>query len=221
MTVGVLDNGTVIDEKFNAVFFTPYADVKDQREVDFYTIHWWGNTTDFMTMVRTFTSGNKQTSAHFGVEAGHVACLVNPDDVAWACGNWEGNLRSISIECNPRGSDEDYLEIAALIRYLRNIYGDKPLVPHSHWVATQCPGTYDLDRIEKLSRIAPTKKENTVADVTTEFDRYTRAGLPDGSKTSVAKEAQWNKANKEEIKDYVKQQVDAAKKEILDAIKAK
>ena len=216
MTVGVLDNGTRIDESHDAVFFTKDQGVKKK----FITIHWWGDTRDRNVVIATFCNGGKETSAHFIVEAGYVGCVVNPDDIAWACGNWEGNLTSISIECNPRGSDGDYAEIAALIRYLRAIYGDLPLVPHRHWVATQCPGTYDLNRLERLSRAVPTQ-EVTMADVTTNADRLDRYGRPDGAKTNVLLEAQWRKANDDVIKDVIRDEVKKAKDEILAAIKAK
>lgn len=147
--VAVLDTGTVIETQYNAVYYTPAADAPG-RSVDFYTIHWWGDTWDFDVVINTFCNGGKQTSAHYIVEEGRVACVVSPDDVAWACGNWTGNLKSISIECHPRGSAGDYREIASLLRYLRGIYGDKPLVPHRNWTATSCPGNYDLDRLAYL-----------------------------------------------------------------------
>ncbi|WP_190973692.1 peptidoglycan recognition family protein [Bifidobacterium tissieri] len=124
------------------------------------TIHWWDDPSRHPTFegaISTFTSGSRRTSAHYVAEAGRVACLVDPDDRAWACGdgvgrNSGGNDRSISIECNPRQSDGDYETIGELIRDLRGVYGDLPLYPHRHWTSTDCPGTYDLDRLDRIAR---------------------------------------------------------------------
>lgn len=94
------------------------------------------------------------------VEEGKVACLVSPGDRAWACGdgvgcNSGGNDRSISIECNPRQSDGDYQTIAELVRDLLAVYGDLPLYPHKHFFNTASPGTYDLSRIDRITRELP------------------------------------------------------------------
>ena len=127
------------------------------------TIHWWGDPGSHPTfegVIQTFTSGARGTSAHYVAEEGRVACLVSPDDRAWACGDGVGvgsggNDQSISIECNPRQSDGDYRTIAELVRDLRAAYGDLPLYPHNHWFNTQCPGTYDLARIDRIARGLP------------------------------------------------------------------
>lgn len=128
------------------------------------TIHWWNDPSanpTFDGVVNMFVNGTNQTSAHYVVEAGKVACLVDCKNRAWACGdgincNSGGNDRSISIECNPRQSDADYATIAELIQELRAVYGDLPLKKHSDWSATRCPGTFDLDRLDKLARNAST-----------------------------------------------------------------
>ncbi|MEK0306354.1 N-acetylmuramoyl-L-alanine amidase [Bifidobacterium favimelis] len=130
------------------------------------TIHWWGDPgtrPTFEGVVNTFVTGARGTSAHYVAEAGRVACLVDPDDRAWACGDGigcrsGGNDCSISIECNPRQSDGDYETIAELVRDLRSTYGDLPLYPHKHWSNMACPGTYDLARIDRLARGLPAGK---------------------------------------------------------------
>ena len=192
-----LDNGVVIEEQWDAVFFTPNAQVPSwgigPRAYDYITIHWWGDTTDFMTVVNTFCNGNKQTSAHYIAESGRVACVVSPQDAAWACGNLDGNRRSISIECNPLGRDGDYETVASVIRFLRTMYGDLPLVPHNYWVATACPGNYDLNRLDQLARGAntfptniPNTTETDVALSSQDIDaifqkRFTRQGVQPGA----------------------------------------
>ena len=97
------------------------------------------------------------TSAHYIAEAGRVACIVDPDNRAWHAGDGvnvgsKGNDQGIGIECNPRQSDGDYATIAELIRNIRAVYGDLPLIRHRDCSTTQCPGTYDLDRLDKLAR---------------------------------------------------------------------
>nr|UVX56788.1 MAG: N-acetylmuramoyl-L-alanine amidase [Bacteriophage sp.] len=92
------------------------------------------------------------------VEDGRVACIVDPDDRAWHAGDGvgvrsKGNDMGIGIECNPRQSDGDYRTIAELVRDLRNEYGDLPLIRHRDCSATQCPGSYDLERLDGLARV--------------------------------------------------------------------
>jgi hypothetical protein len=138
-----------INEQFNAACFTA-----GPTEKDGIAIHWWGlpQGQTIQSVRDTFVSGARQTSAHFGASDGVVDCYVNPDDVAWANGNWAANLSKISIECNPRQSDGDYYAVAWTVAYLRSIYGNLPLHRHSEFVATQCCGTYDLARIDAIAR---------------------------------------------------------------------
>ncbi len=136
------------------------------------TIHWWDDPAvrrpSFETVINLFVTGSRQTSAHYVAEAGRVACLVAPGDRAWACGDGinvgsGGNDKSISIECNWRQSDGDYDTIAQLIADLRKTYGDLPLKPHRNWTNTDCPGTYDLARLDRLARQKAGEKLPTVS----------------------------------------------------------
>lgn len=138
-----------INEQYNAACFTV-----GPTEKDGIAIHWWGTPVGQMidSVRSTFVSGARQTSAHFGATDGIVDCYVNPDDVAWANGNWAANLSKISIECDPRQSDGDYYAVAWTVAYIRSIYGDLPLYRHSDFYNTQCCGTYDLERIDALAR---------------------------------------------------------------------
>ncbi|WKW86748.1 endolysin [Arthrobacter phage WonderBoy] len=154
------------------------------RRVESITIHWWGNYgQEFWTVEGFLCTNTKPTSAHFVVQEGLVSCIVSPDDAAWHAGNPYGNTTSIGIECRPEATDGDYQTIAELVAYLRSIYGDVPLVHHYEWQSTACPGTYDLARIDRLSRgvNVPTINEGemTVAEV----DRaiaYVKALASDG-----------------------------------------
>lgn len=138
-----------INEQFNAACFT--VGPTDKNGI---AIHWWDlpeNRPTIESVRNTFVSGGRQTSAHFGASEGIVDCYVNPDDVAWANGNWAANLSKISIECNPRQNDGDYYAVAWTVAYLRSIYGDLPLYRHSDFFPTMCCGTYDLERIDRMA----------------------------------------------------------------------
>lgn len=146
--------------------FTPAASVQATfgrpRVIKSITIHWWGlpEWGDTFDGVCNFLCTNtKPTSAHEVIEAGRVAVLVNHGDASWAAGNAVGNAESIHLECRPRASEADYATVAERVRDLRTMYGDLPLVPHRDWQATQCPGVWDLAKIDQLARgmgIAPT-----------------------------------------------------------------
>lgn len=133
--------------------------------IKFIVIHWWGDPNTHPTfegVIKTLCSPSRGASAHYVAEAGRVACIVDPDDRAWNAGDGvgvgsKGNDMGIGIECNPRQSDGDYETIAELIRDLRVEYGDLPLIRHRDCSATQCPGSYDLDRLDRLARglVAP------------------------------------------------------------------
>lgn len=133
--------------------------------IKFIVIHWWGDPNTHPTfegVVNTLCSPARGASAHYVAEAGRVACIVDPDDRAWNAGDGvgvgsKGNDMGIGIECNPRQSDGDYETIAELIRDLRVAYGDLPLIRHRDCSATQCPGSYDLGRLDRLARglVAP------------------------------------------------------------------
>jgi hypothetical protein len=138
---------TGINEQFNAVFFTPGPTQKDGI-----VIHWYGTAQSITAVRDTFLGGGREASAHFGCEDGTVDCYVSPDDVAWANGNWAANLTKISIECNPRQSDGDYYAAGWTVAYVRSIYGDLPLSRHWDYYPTQCCGTYDLARIDRIAR---------------------------------------------------------------------
>jgi len=116
--------------------------------------HWWGdpNTNpSYEGVIGTLCNPARQASAHY-VATGtgrRVACLVSPSDNSW-CTN-QANPWTISIEADPRCRDEDYDVVAELIANIRSAYGNLPLVPHNKYVATTCPGNWDLGRLNALA----------------------------------------------------------------------
>ena len=106
-------------------------------------IHHWGNDGQkFQNVINYLCRKNGNSSAHYVVEAGKVACIVDPDDRAWHAGR-NGNARGIGIECRPECSQGDLETVAELIAKLRKFYGNLPLKPHKAFMATACPGRYE------------------------------------------------------------------------------
>jgi hypothetical protein len=138
--------------------YTPYTQTRAvwgrDRVITEIAIHWWGDPNTNPTyegVVATLINPARQASAHY-VATGtgrRVACLVSPDDNSWATN--QANPWTISIEADPRCRDEDYDVVAELIANIRSAYGALPLVPHNKYVATQCPGNWDLDRLNALA----------------------------------------------------------------------
>lgn len=118
-------------------------------------IHWWGDPNTNPTyegVISTLVNPNRGASAHF-VATGtgrRVAQLVDLSNASWATNS--ANPWTVSIECDPRCRDEDYDVVAELIANIRSVYGDIPLVPHKQFVATACPGNYDLERLDRIAR---------------------------------------------------------------------
>lgn len=148
--MSVLDNGIVIDQaNWTSPNFTPgsqsTATYGMPRKIKGVTVHHWGLpewNQKFGGVADYLSRPNGDTSAHFVVEDGRVACLVSPDDIAWHAGSAEGNATTIGIEMHPRASEGDMLTLASLIRWLEGRYGSLNVYRHQDWSATECPGAY-------------------------------------------------------------------------------
>lgn len=154
-----LHTGTVIDEStYNSQNYTPEGSVPAvfgrPRSTSRVTIHHWGSDGQRFSDVANYLSRpGGGTSAHFVVEAGRVACLIEPRHAAWHSGSAEGNATSIGIECRPEMSEADLNEVAALIAWLEGIYGPQEIWLHREWSATACPGRYANMRDEIIKRV--------------------------------------------------------------------
>lgn len=152
-----------LHEEFDSLNQTPGTDADSvwgcgPRKVSGITIHHWGGLGQAFWDVTTYLCANTvPTSAHFVVQDKLVACIVSPDDCAWHSGHPQGNSHTIGIECRPEATEGDYASTAELIAFLWGIYGIIPLYPHSYWVATDCPGAYDLSRLQSLAKDAYTE----------------------------------------------------------------
>ncbi|MGQ4553256.1 peptidoglycan recognition protein family protein [Dermabacteraceae bacterium CCM 9519] len=120
------------------------------------TIHYWGSRGQkFDNVADWLCNPRSRVSAHYVVEGGRIAQLLPLDRGAWHSGSGRGNRESIAIECRPEATDADYATVAELIRDLRKEYGPLPLVPHNSWTSTDCPGPWDLHRLDQLARSLP------------------------------------------------------------------
>lgn len=128
--------------------YTPYS----IQRLQYTTIHHTAMVNGSLDAVLNAFNANG-TSAHYGVDnAGTIAQYVNDWDIAWACGNWDANSRSISIEhmndsSNPWTVGALALEEGAhLVGAIHHMYKlNRPtwlvnVFPHSHFAATACPG---------------------------------------------------------------------------------
>jgi len=133
-------------------FTSPNQNARNSK-VKSLTIHHWGaRGQKFDNVVNWLCQKRAGTSAHYVVEAGKVACIVDPDRRAWHAGNSRGNHESIGIECRPEATEGDYATVAALVADLRAVYGNIPLKRHKDWTSTACPGVWDIGKIDRLAR---------------------------------------------------------------------
>lgn len=117
-------------------------------------IHWWGDPAQNPTaegVVNWLCNPASQVSAHFVITGTgrRVWQLVADKDRAWHAMN--GNGSTLGLELDPRCRDVDYDVAAEVIADLWRYYGKLPLQKHSDWVATACPGNYDLGRLQRLA----------------------------------------------------------------------
>lgn len=125
-----------------------YTPGRDGHAIDTIVIHWWGwpaQSGSFDGTLRWFCdpSSGAQTSAHYVVEPGRVACIVDPDDTAWHAGNWPVNQRSIGIECSPHDIPGTLPTVVELVAALMRTYGrGLRVIGHRDASSTTCPGEY-------------------------------------------------------------------------------
>lgn len=145
-------------------FYTP-TQVRDRwgltRKVTEITIHHWGSDGQhFDNVVSWLCNKDAQASSHYvaqGTDAAgkvnrRVARIVSETNAAWTNGSREGNSKAVTIECRPEATEEDYKVVAELIRDIRSRHGDVPIRPHYVWTSTECPGDWDLIKLDRMAR---------------------------------------------------------------------
>lgn len=168
-----LDNGVVLGESFDALNFTPMANVKAVFGYEpikaGVTVHHWGNDgQNFDDVMRFLMSRNsRDNSAHIVLQEDRVECIVNTDDAAWHSGHPLGNAQTIGIECRPEMTEGDLETLASLIRYLESVYGELLIYTHSYWANTACPGRYEDkigELIESINNVSVVPAGETIPD---------------------------------------------------------
>lgn len=163
-----------------------------QYSVDKIILHHWGaEGQTFDGVCAWFENPACQTSAHYVVENGRVACLVNLSDTAYHAGDWGANLTSIGIECRPEMSDGDLETVCELVAYLYKVYGELPIYGHKDFSSTACPGKYysKLDYIHNRALELMEVSDNNVGDINEpsswakeSWDKAHELGLLDGTR---------------------------------------
>lgn len=105
--------------------------------------------------VIVFNQPSRGASSHYVVGGDLIDQCVDINNTAWCDGNWDSNLRTISVEheggWNGTGpySNEMYEQAAHLCAWLRENYGVNRWVRHRDvsLKSTACPGGLDVDRI--------------------------------------------------------------------------
>lgn len=121
------------------------------RSISGFTYHWWGDPAQkptFDGVVSWLSRPGGNTSAHYVVEDGRVACIVSPYDASWAGGTAAANATQLHIEMNPRASAGDKKTVAQFSSQLIDAFGDQLKYGHSHWINTQCPGVWNVNEID-------------------------------------------------------------------------
>jgi len=130
-----------------------YGATRFGNQVEYIVCHWIVGTLASADAV--FANPNSDVSAHYAVGNGEIHQYVKESDTAWHAGNQTANRKSIGIEHQGAPTmpitDATYNTSADLIADICRRYGKRfPLRAHREFVATACPGTLDLNRLNQL-----------------------------------------------------------------------
>lgn len=133
--------------------------VSFRKPIDRIVIHWFGTGTLASADTR-FQNPASQVSAHYGISDETIYQWVADGDVAWHCGVYTMNQRSIGIEHDATttkdASEKTYQTSGALVRVLCQTYSiqmdREHIIGHSEVKATQCPGSLDIDKIIAIAK---------------------------------------------------------------------
>lgn len=128
---------------------------KGQNKISKIIIHHWGSDgMSFSGVVSWLCNPKSGVSAHYVVEEGKAACLVDWNNAAWHAGSRSVNMSSIGIECRPECTKGDFDTVAQVIASIWKGLGKKvPLYGHKDYANTSCPGRY-YSRLKELYTLA-------------------------------------------------------------------
>jgi hypothetical protein len=116
-------------------------------------VHWWDEPHKKPSLggvVSWLMNPSSQVSAHYVVSDKTVYQLAEENDKAWHA--LQANDFAIGIEIDPNTPGDTYKTAGELVRAIRSRRGELPLKRHSDYVNTGCPGSIDLDRIDRESK---------------------------------------------------------------------
>lgn len=127
----------------------------------------------------TFKKQGGQTSAHYAVEDNTIHQYVDENHTAYAVGNYARNQETISIEHSAApdrpATDATYQTSGKLIADIckrRGIPLDRAhIIGHKEIVATQCPGTMNIDKLITIAKGQSTDIQGELDRIRLERDR--------------------------------------------------
>lgn len=165
------------------------------NNIEFIVCHWIVGTLASADAV--FANPKSQVSAHYAVGNGEIHQYVKESNTAWHAGNQTVNRKSIGIEHqggpNIPITDAVYNTSADLIADICRRYGKRfPLRAHREFVATACPGTLDLNKLNRLvdERLNPSK--GVIMDTNAGRELYRTGLFREPENDTAGSAGQWN-----------------------------
>lgn len=178
-----------------AIPTTNYTVGRQGKSVDKIIIHWIVGTVASADAV--FKKPTSKTSAHYAVGNGVIHQYVAEKDTAYAAGNWNANITSINIEHqggpNIPITDAVYNTSADLIADICRRYGKRfPIRAHREFVATACPGTLDINRLNQLVDQRLNQPKGVIMDTNAGRELYRTGLFREPENDSAGSAGQWN-----------------------------
>lgn len=141
---------------------------RNDNKISEITIHHMAGVLTAKECGRLFQNKKREASTHYGVgKNGDIGLYVDEKNTAYANGNFESNLRAVTIEVSNSSVGGDYpvsdkvlkkiIELVADIAKRNNLgklVKGKNLTPHNKYSATSCPGKYLLSKMNYIAEEA-------------------------------------------------------------------
>lgn len=172
-----------------------YGSGRFGNQVEYIIVHWIVGTLASADAV--FANPNSDVSAHYGVGNGEIHQYVKESDTAWHAGNQTANRKSIGIEHqggpNLPITDAVYNTSADLIADICRRYGKRfPIRAHREFVATACPGTLDINRLNQLVDQRLNQPQGVIMDTNAGRELYRTGLFREPENDSAGSAGQWN-----------------------------
>ena len=141
--------------KYDSPNFGYPTGTKGQNSPTKIIIHHWGSDgMTFSGVTSWLCNPNSGVSAHYVIEGGKAACLLDWSNAGWHAGSRSVNMSSIGLECRPECTKADFDTVAQVIASIWKGVGKKlPLYGHKDYANTSCPGRY-YPRLQELYKLA-------------------------------------------------------------------